>query len=224
MTQDTSFTEHIERPSHPLILDPSVTGVNPEALRLMGSALAINEALPGLNKHEPTAMLLDINNLYRRADDNGWRIDYNKLKTIFESRCDLRYCGAFSAVDRSNTKSNAWALYMADKGYVTVTKDLKRYVSRNGENVSKGNMDVEITVAAMDLSEAFAHVIIGSCDGDFLPLVERLRKGHFRRVSVLGITNDGKTGMSETLARAGDNFYDLTEIKEHVSYKGRNNE
>lgn len=219
MADDLILSGGIDRPPRPPLIDQDL-GIRPESLQMMGSALTINDALPNLVQHEATALILDVNNLYRRAHHNDWRIDYSRLKSILESRCDLRYAAAFSAVDRSSEKSATWIRYMTDRGYDVQTKDLKRYTSREGQNITKGNMDVEITIAAMNLSKSFGHVIIGTCDGDFTALVEELRQDPFRKVSVLGMTNDTWTGMSETLARSAHNFYNLTEIKEFVSYKG----
>lgn len=212
--------EIVRLPQLPAKLEAGDVVIGAEKTRPLEVALEINEALPGLVRHEPTALLLDVNNLYKRANDNGFRIDYDRLKSIFEQRCDLRHCAAFSAVDRNNPSAGKWADYMVNKGYTLVVKDLKRYTNAKGEMVSKGNMDIEITIAALNLSEAFAHVIIGTCDGDFVPLLNELREGNFRKVSVLGITNSNWTGMSDTLIRSADYFYDLTAIKEHIEYTG----
>ena len=191
-----------------------------EPLEIIGEQLELNEALPGLALHEPTAILLDVNNLYRRADENGFRIDYLKLRAMFSQRCDLRYAGVCSAVDRTDPKAQQWVSYMRRHGYDTITRDLKRYINRDGDAVSKGNMDVELTIAAMSLSPGFTHVVIGTCDGDFVPLVEKLREGHLRKVSVLGITNDDNSGMSDALRNAADNFYDMTAIRGYIEYLG----
>lgn len=222
MTNDIPF-DGGQGGSLSLSVNPTeVLGATPSDLQMMSSALIINDAFPNLNKHEGTALILDINNLYRRAADNNWTIDYSKLRNILMSRCDLRHFSAFSAIDRSDPGGQRWVSYMQRNGYFVSTKSLKRYTSRtSGELVAKGNMDIEITIAALSLSEAFAHVIIGTCDGDFVPLVEKLKEGHFRRVSVLGITNDNRTGMSDELVKTADNFYDLTQIKEFVSYRER---
>jgi uncharacterized LabA/DUF88 family protein len=205
---------------HPAIggVDLGVERVN---LEMITSTLDISKALPNLKLGEGTALLLDVNNLFKRARASGFAIDYANLKYIFEKRCDLRYCAAFSAIDRSDPKANGWESYMKDKGYTVVSKDLKRYTNDKNVQVTKGNMDVELTCAAMRLSEGFAHVIIGTCDGDFVPLIQELKKGHYRKVSVLGITSPDWTGMSDTLVRAADNFYDMTAIKDHIHYRGR---
>jgi uncharacterized LabA/DUF88 family protein len=193
-----------------------VPSVVSEMTRFIPDELRISEALPGLLKHEPTAVILDVNNLYKTAKFNDFNIDYGRLKTIFEQRCDLRYIGAFSATAQDN-KSGEWVAYMNKRGYDVRTKPLKQYVMA-GKNIVKGNMDVEITMAAMDLPPAFTHVIIGTCDGDFIPLIQRLKQNLSRHVSVIGTTNSYNTNIDRGLIKAADNFYDLTKIKEFIDY------
>lgn len=200
----------------PLAIDPSI---------ILGPELQLNDLLPGLVNHEPTALLLDINNIYKRGVANNLRIDYGRLKSIFESRCDLRSCIAFSALDPNNRADYDWANYMVEQGYTLYTKDLKRYTDHEGKTVTKGNMDVEMTLyATKKLSTAFGHIIIGTCDGDFIPLVEDLKEGDFRKVSVLGMRNPNGTGMSETLVEVADNFYDMTRFADHIRYRGQTGE
>jgi len=205
-------------------IDISKLSVPVDMTLLVGNELVINEALPELVKGEATALLLDVNNLFKRAKENGFRIDYTELKAIFDNRCDLRYCGAFSAIDPNNKDSVDWVSYMTDKGYKVITKDLKRYTNSQGRVITKGNMDIEITIAALSLSESFSHIVIGTCDGDFVPLIDKLREGHFRKVSILGMRNSNWTGMSESLIRSADNFYDMMSIKDFISYHGSRNE
>lgn len=183
--------------------------------------LEINEAFPGLIRGQGTAVLIDVNNLYRRSKAEGFVIDYTKLKSIIGSRCDLRYFAVVSAVDVENPAMHPWIEKLRAAGIIPITKPVKRYVDDVTDNwVYKGNMDVELTISALTLSEGFAHVIIGTCDGDFIPLIKHLRTGNFRTVSVLGISNNKRKGMNEELIRCADNFYDLLMIEKHVSSVG----
>jgi len=186
----------------------------------ISSELEINEELTGLLVNEPTALLIDINNFYRRAKDNGFKIDYLALKSIFESRCNLRYIGAFTAVDRQDPESIEWVNQMIDFGYDVVTKDLKRYSTPSGVS-TKGNMDVEIAVAAaLNVPSTYKHIILGTCDGDFVALVKTLReKDPERKVSVLGVKNVPYRGMSEDLVKAATHFYDIAAFLDHVTFK-----
>lgn len=196
----------------------------PDMIRAVHQELLINNILPGLLTHEPTAMLLDINNLFRRADDRGFRIDYARLKTMLEQRCDLRYSAAFSAVDRNDPGADDWVNYMDKIGYDVIGRDLLQYTDQStGRRVSKGNMDVQFTIAAMKLPDTITHIILGTCDGDFTPLVKELQSNPSRRVSVLGVAGSNWAGMSRNLAKQADNFYNLSLIQEHIHYQGGRN-
>ena len=184
----------------------------------------LDECLPGVTLGENTVVLLDNNNIYRATKNIGLRMDYLKLKRIFEERCNLRSMVIFSALDRDDPQSLDWAKWVRKRGFGLVTKDLKRYRNRKGVIEAKGNLDVELTLAAMTLSDQIDHVIIGSRDGDFVPLVRELKKGHHRKVSILGSSgptesdDDAPTGMSSDLIEEADNFYDLVSLKPFLIY------
>lgn len=233
MTTFTPAANHATSP--PIIpkadIDPGIE----IASAIFDEELAINEALPGLVRGEATVLILDVNNLYRVALDAGFKIDYLRLREIFSNRCDLRLALAYSAVKPGDADSAKWVNLMRRNGYSVITKDLINYVNRKGHDVVKGNMDVEITLAATKLNQGFAHIVLGTCDGSFIPLVKDLRSDGFRKVSVLGIKKPGSwNDMSEELAkvvtsRHGDsqvpgNFYNMVDLLPYVAYGGRNNE
>jgi uncharacterized LabA/DUF88 family protein len=223
MSTDTRSPPSFENASLSPPMVPSNMGdlskFSDQIQRVIPEELRISEAFPGLNLHEPTALLLDINNLYKTTQYNGFRIDFGRLKSIFEQRCDLRYCAAFSATDPT-TKSAQWVSYMENRGYDVITKPVKTFT--NGSKVTvKGNMDIELACEALTLSPAFTHVIIGTCDGDFIPLVKKLQEGHIRHVSVLGTTNEKNTNIDRNLIRQADFFYDLTKIQDIIQWSGR---
>ncbi len=69
-------------------------------------------------------------------------------------------------------------------GYKVVTKAAKEFTDSTGRRKVKGNMDIELTVDAMQLTDTVDHFVIFSGDGDFRSLAEALqRKG--RKVSVV---------------------------------------
>ena len=180
--------------------------------------LAINEVFSGLVRGQATAVLIDVNNLYRRSMAEGFSLEYTKIKDIIAARCDLRYFAVVTAIDVGNPAMHPWIDSLRQAGITCITKPVRPYYDEfSNESVYKGNMDVELTIDAMSLSDGFAHVIIGSCDGDFIPLIKRLREGRFRTVSVMGVSNHLRKGMSQDLIKCADNFYDLRLIAKHVS-------
>ena len=65
-----------------------------------------------------------------------------------------------------------------------VAKPAKEITDSQGRRRVKGNMDIELTVDAMELSPHVDHVVLISLDGDFRPLVESLQRQGVR-VSVV---------------------------------------
>ena len=100
-------------------------------------------------------------------------------------------------------------------GFTTVTKAAKKYTDSMGRRKVKGNMDIELTVDAMELAPHLDHIVIFSGDGDFKPLVASLqRKGV--RVSVVSTIRSQPPMISDDLRRQADNFIDLNDLSEVI--------
>lgn len=186
----------------------------------LGIELDLNDRLPGLKLDEPTVVLIDANNFYRRAISEGFLVDYHKLRAIFAARCKLEDFYVFSAVDETEPKAVEWVQDLQRAGITTITKPVRQYIDDQNKYVYKGNMDTEMTWVAARLPDHIKHVIIGSCDSDFLAVVEGLQSDEGRTASVMGISNHRRRGMSADLIRQADYFYDLWYIKEQVAIYG----
>lgn len=107
-------------------------------------------------------------------------------------------------------------------GFTMVTKPAKEFTDSLGRRKVKGNMDIELTVDAMELAPYVDHVVLFSGDGDFRPLVEALqRKGV--RVSVVSTIRSQPPMIADELRRQADNFIDLDELRDVVGRPPREN-
>lgn len=107
-------------------------------------------------------------------------------------------------------------------GFTMVTKPAKEFTDSMGRRKVKGNMDIELTVDAMELAPYVDHVVLFSGDGDFRPLVEALqRKGV--RVSVVSTVRSQPPMIADELRRQADNFIDLDELRDVVGRPPREN-
>jgi len=96
-----------------------------------------------------------------------------------------------------------------------VTKSAKEYVDSQGRRKVKGNMDIELTVDAMETANHVDHIVLFSGDGDFRPLVEAVqRKGV--RVSVVSTIRSQPPMISDELRRQADNFIELDELRDVI--------
>ncbi len=100
-------------------------------------------------------------------------------------------------------------------GYKVVTKAAREFTDSTGRRKVKGNMDIELTVDAMQLTDTVDHFVIFSGDGDFRSLVEALqRKG--RKVSVVSTLTTQPAMISDELRRQDDHFIDLVSLKAEI--------
>jgi len=96
-------------------------------------------------------------------------------------------------------------------GFTVRKKELKRIsvVGENGESIiEKGNMDVEITVDALDNIKKYDTAILFSGDADFLALVNYI-KNSGKKVYIFS----SKNNISHELKTGGDGYFDLRDIK-----------
>ncbi|TMV79768.1 NYN domain-containing protein, partial [Thioclava sp. BHET1] len=96
-----------------------------------------------------------------------------------------------------------------------VTKPAKEYVDAQGRRKVKGNMDIELTVDAMELAPRVDHIVLFSGDGDFRPLVESLQRQGVR-VSVVSTIRSQPPMIADELRRQADNFIELDELRDVI--------
>jgi uncharacterized LabA/DUF88 family protein len=95
-------------------------------------------------------------------------------------------------------------------GMVVRKKELKqiRVSAPTGVRIEeKGNMDVELTIDAVDLVNNYNVAILFTGDSDFLPLVEYIR-GKGKRAYVFSSRNN----VSSELRTGADGYYDVLKI------------
>ena len=100
-------------------------------------------------------------------------------------------------------------------GYAVVTKPTKEFVDSTGRRKVKGNMDIELAVAAMEMADHIDHMVLFSGDGDFRSLVEAVqRKGV--RVSVVSTVATQPAMVADELRRQADDFVDLSSLAPRI--------
>jgi len=170
---------------------------------------------------ERIALFIDGANLYATAKSLGFDIDYKRLLNLFRTKGRLLRALYYTALAEDQEYSSIRPLidWLDYNGYTMVTKPTKEFTDASGRRKIKGNMDIELTVDAMELAEHLDHVILFSGDGDFRTLVEALQhKG--KRVSVVSTMNTQPPMVSDDLRRQADQFIDLADMEEAVCRVG----
>jgi uncharacterized LabA/DUF88 family protein len=166
---------------------------------------------------ERVALFIDGANLYATAKALGFDIDYKRLLGLFRSQCHLVRALYYTALAEDQEYSSIRPLidWLDYNGYTMVTKPTKEFTDASGRRKVKGNMDIELTVDAMELAPHLDHVVLFSGDGDFRSLVAALQqKG--RRVSVVSTLQTQPPMVADELRRQADQFIDIAELEKDI--------
>jgi uncharacterized LabA/DUF88 family protein len=166
---------------------------------------------------ERVALFIDGANLYATAKALTFDIDYKRLLALFRTKGQLVRALYYTALAEEQEYSSIRPLidWLDYNGYTMVTKPTKEFVDATGRRKIKGNMDIELAVDAMELSDHLDHVVLFSGDGDFRSLVEALQhKG--KRVSVVSTLATNPPMVADELRRQADQFIDLANLQEEI--------
>ena len=162
---------------------------------------------------ERLALFIDGANLYSAAKALQADIDFKKLIDEFRKKGVLVRAYYYTAVVEGDDYSPIKPLvdWLDYNGFTMVTKAAKRFTDHEGRSRTKGNMEVEIAVDMMELSNRIDHAVLFSGDGDFASLVKAVqRKGV--RVSVVSTLKSQPPQAADDLRRAADTFIDLADL------------
>ena len=165
-------------------------------------------------QHERVALFIDGANLYATSKALGLDIDYKRLLTHFRSKCHLVRALYYTALVEDQEYSSTRPLidWLDYNGYTMVTKPAREFTDASGRRKIKGNMDIELAVDAMRLSENLDHIVLFSGDGDFRSLVTALQQ-RGKRVSVVSTLQTQQPMVADELRRQSDQFIDLADLE-----------
>ncbi len=163
---------------------------------------------------EKIGLFIDGANLYATSKALGFDIDYKQLLIYFQKKGYLLRAYYYTALLEDQEYSSIRPLidWLDYNGYRVVTKAAKEFTDSSGRRKVKGNMDIELAIDAMELSDTVDHMVLFSGDGDFRKLVEALqRRG--RKVSVVSTVSSQPPMIADDLRRQSDHFIDLNSLR-----------
>lgn len=101
--------------------------------------------------------------------------------------------------------------FLEYNGFTVITKASKDQTNPYGERELKGNMDGEMIVDMMALSEKLDHIVLFSGDGDFRYAVEKMQE-RGKRVTVVS----SETSIANELKRQTDSYVDLEDMRPFI--------
>jgi len=163
--------------------------------------------------NERIALFIDGSNLYAAARALGFDIDYKRLLQLFQSKGHLVRAFYYTALieDQDYSPIRPLVDWLDYNGYTMVTKPTKEFTDATGRRKIKGNMDIELAIDVMEMSDRLDHIVLFSGDGDFRRLVEAVQRRGVR-VSVVSTIRSQPPMVADELRRQADNFIELQEL------------
>jgi uncharacterized LabA/DUF88 family protein len=163
------------------------------------------------------ALFIDGANFYGTAKQLGFEIDYRRLLKEFQTRGYLLRAFYYTALVESEEYSSIRPLvdWLDYNGYRVVTKPVKEFTDASGRRRFKGNMDVELSIDAMELAPHIDQMVLFSGDGDFTPLVAAMQRRGVK-VSVVSTVTSNPPMVADDLRRQCDEFIDLAHLMPRI--------
>ncbi len=154
-----------------------------------------------LLKEQRVGVFVDVQNLYYSAKNlYHAKINYNGiLKEATNGRSLIR---AITYVIRADIEEEKTFFDALEKiGFEVKAKDLQIFYG----GMKKGDWDVGIAMDAIELAPKLDVIVLVSGDGDYLPLLEHLKRSSGCKVEVMAFGRSASTKLKE----AADEFIDL---------------
>ena len=167
---------------------------------------------------ERLGLFIDGSNLYAAARSLDFDIDYKKLHNWFAGKGQLIRAYYYTALLEDHEFSPIRPLvdWLDYNGYTMITKPVKEFTDGTGRKKIKGNMDIELAIDVLELSNHLDHVVLFSGDGDFRRLVEAVQNKGVR-VTVISTVKSQPPMVADELRRQADTFIELSDMKNDIA-------
>jgi len=164
-----------------------------------------------MQKEQRVGVFVDVQNLYYSAR-NLYKSKINFKELLKEAVAGRKLIRAIAYSIRAGEKDeDSFYKALEEIGFEVKAKQLQIFYGGN----KKGDWDVGIAMDAIELAHRLDTIVLISGDGDFIPLVQHLRRALGCRVEVVAF---GKS-CSSKLSEEADRFVDLDQNKKYLLKK-----
>lgn len=164
--------------------------------------------MKGIYNQQRIGVLVDVQNLYYSAKHlYKAKVNFNAvLKEAVKDRTLIRAIAY--VVKAKELKEKNFFDALSKIGFQVKSKDLQVFIGGS----KKGDWDVGIAMDAIELASKLDTIVLVSGDGDFIPLVEHLKRAVGCRVEVMAFGRSCSSKLGET----ADEFTDLDKSRKFL--------
>jgi len=163
------------------------------------------------------AIFVDGANMFYTQRNIKWHIDYKRVYEYFLKDKEKSGCYYFTASPPAGNKEmidkyRKFRHSLIKMGYTVIDKELREIRDRHtGEEVPKGNLDIEIVLWMITTKNDYDDLIFLGGDGDFVCVVDYLRK-EGKRVICVGDVESTATELQNIV----NEFIDINTIRGYI--------
>lgn len=162
-----------------------------------------------IHKAQRVGVFIDVQNMYYSAK-NLYQAKVNFKEILKQAVSGRALIRAIAYVVKTEVIREEKTFFEALEkiGFEVKTKPLQVFYG----GIKKGDWDVGIVIDAIELAPKLDVVILVSGDGDYVPLVEHLKRALSCRVEIVAFSKSA----SSKLIEAADSFLDLCQDKKYL--------
>jgi uncharacterized LabA/DUF88 family protein len=168
------------------------------------------------------AIFIDGGNIFYAQRDNGWFIDFKKVRNYISANRDIYGAYYFTAtppVDDTEAvkKHRGFRGFLVTNNWTVVDKEAKVIKDRTtGKRVLKGNLDIEVVFKMLTTADGWDIAYLFGGDGDYVPILE-----HLANLGKKIIVVARRQTTAVELINVAHQFIDLNELREHIERDDR---
>ena len=169
-----------------------------------------------MSNSERIALFIDGQNLHYAVKSLGFGVDFKRLLLEFQKHGTIVRSYYYAVISENADQGNRPLLDWLDyNSFRVLVKLLKEYNNSEGPRKTKGNIGVELTVDALEISDRIDHLVLFSGDGNLRALVEAVQR-HGVRVTVVSTMRTRPPMAADELRRQADVFLELDDMKASI--------
>jgi uncharacterized LabA/DUF88 family protein len=162
------------------------------------------------------AIYIDGSNNNKATKAAGYRLDFDKVKAYYANLGTVVDAVYFTALPPKEEWSPIRPLveHLQYHGWTVITKETKKLLSEDGIFWVKGDMDGDIMCRAFDMVGVITHLVLFTGDGDFVPLIELMKRKGIHVSAVSHFSHGSDCTVSNELRKSCE-FWPLSTMRQH---------
>ncbi len=171
---------------------------------------------------DKVAIFVDGGNMFYAQRENGWFIDFKRVRDFFSANREIYGAYYFTATPPADDpiavkKYRAFRGFLISNDWTVIDKEVKVITDKTtGQRILKGNLDIEVVFRILTSVDGWDIAYLLGGDGDYVPILE-----HLANLGKKTIVVARRETTAIELINVAHQFINLNSIREHIERKNK---